>query len=210
MCPVSDGDYEESYIWGNEQCYSICRYYGCTFRFVNVQTWQPMSEKWFISYKFLFWVQLSWCKSCSWGWYENWGHNHDGEHIWSWYVSHALPLAWKLWNPLSIYHYFQSWIGHGMSLSKNKVGCMVIIFIKHLKDDIAWDVFWTQREHDKGCITTHHKELHDGFSDIAGKSFTPLYVCNDLLIYSGHAVQEGKSQPAGSPFKKTPVAMEKY
>ena len=141
MCPVSDGDYEESYIWGNEKCYPICRYYGCTFSFVNVQTWQPMSEKWFISYKLLFWVQLSWCKSCSWGWYENWGHNHDGEHIWSWYVSHALPLAWKLWNPLSIYNYFQSWIGHGMSSSKNKVRCMVIIFIKHFKDNIAWYFF---------------------------------------------------------------------
>ena len=117
------------------------------------------------------------------------------KHVWSWYVPHALPLARKLWNHFSIYHSFQSWIGHNMSSSKNKVGCMVIIFIKHLKDDIAWDVFWTQREHDKGCITTHQNNLHDGFSDLAGKAFTPLHVRNDPLIYSGHAVREGKSQP---------------
>ena len=47
-----------------------------------------------------------------------------------------------------------------------------------------------------GLVTTRHNELHDRIADLAGKAFTPSYVCDDPLIYSGRAVKRTKAVPA--------------
>ena len=50
---------------------------------------------------------------------------------------------------------------------------------------------------------TCHNKLHDGFADLVGKAFTPSRVHDDPLIHQGRSVQEGKSQSAVSPPKKS-------
>ena len=49
-----------------------------------------------------------------------------------------------------------------------------------------------------GLVTARHNELRDGVADLSGKAFTPSHVCNDPLIYSGHAMSRTKPMPAGS------------
>ena len=47
-------------------------------------------------------------------------------------------------------------------------------------------------------VTARHNELRDGVADLYNKAFTPSYVRNDPLIYSGHAMSRTKPMPAGS------------
>ena len=47
-----------------------------------------------------------------------------------------------------------------------------------------------------GLVTARHKDLREGVSDLAGKSFTPSHVRDDPLIYSGRAVKRTKTTPA--------------
>ena len=55
---------------------------------------------------------------------------------------------------------------------------------------------------------TRHNKLHDWVDNISGKSFTPLYMCNDPLINTGRAMKEGKEQTTGSPPNYTPASKE--
>ena len=51
----------------------------------------------------------------------------------------------------------------------------------------------------KGVLfTARHNDLHDGVADLAGKSFTPMHVCDNLLILAGCIVQRTNAQPDGS------------
>ena len=43
-----------------------------------------------------------------------------------------------------------------------------------------------------------HNDLRDGVADLAGKSFTPSHVHDDLLIYSGCSVKRTKAATAGA------------
>ena len=56
---------------------------------------------------------------------------------------------------------------------------------------------------------TRHNDISDGFADIAGKSFIPLNVRNNLLIHQGRSVQEVKAHPEVSPPKTPPETTEK-
>ena len=47
-------------------------------------------------------------------------------------------------------------------------------------------------------IVDLHNKLRDGVSDLAGKSFTPLYVNNNPLVHSVCSLREGKARPKGS------------
>ena len=56
---------------------------------------------------------------------------------------------------------------------------------------------------------TRHNDISDEFADIAGKSFIPLNVRNNLLIHQGRSVQEVKAHPEVSPPKTPPETTEK-
>ena len=43
-----------------------------------------------------------------------------------------------------------------------------------------------------------HNETHDGVAELAGKAFTPSYLCNVPLIHPGRAICEVKAQELGS------------
>ena len=43
-----------------------------------------------------------------------------------------------------------------------------------------------------------HNEFHDRVTDLAGKAFTPSYVRDNPIIYSGRAVNSTKATPAGA------------
>ena len=49
-----------------------------------------------------------------------------------------------------------------------------------------------------GLVTERHNKLHDGVVDLAGKAFTPSYVRDDPLVYSGRTVKRTKATPAGA------------
>ena len=49
-----------------------------------------------------------------------------------------------------------------------------------------------------GLVTACHNKLCDGVADLAGKAFSPSYVRDDPLIYSGRAVKRTKAAPARS------------
>ena len=40
-----------------------------------------------------------------------------------------------------------------------------------------------------GLVTARHNEIHDGFTDMAGKDFTPNHVRDDYLMFAGCAVK---------------------
>ena len=44
----------------------------------------------------------------------------------------------------------------------------------------------------------HQNDLRDKVADLAGKSFTPMHVRNNSLIFTVCAVQIPKDQPAGT------------
>ena len=57
-------------------------------------------------------------------------------------------------------------------LTPNCYGCNAKIFICHALDCKKG-----------GLITTHHNELRNGFTNLAGKYFTPSYVCGKPLTH---------------------------
>ena len=60
-----------------------------------------------------------------------------------------------------------------------------------------------------GITTTRHYKVRDGFSDLAGKDFTPSYMHDRTLIHKGCSMREGKYQPAGYPPKNPSETTEK-
>ena len=55
-------------------------------------------------------------------------------------------------------------------------------------------------------ITTRHNKICVGVSDLSGKAFNTPHMHDDLLINTGHSVQEVKAHPEGSPHNNLPVA----
>ena len=64
-------------------------------------------------------------------------------------------------------------------------GCNAALSICHALDFKKGDL-----------IRVRHKKLRDKVADLAGKAFTPIYMRDDPLFFTGHAVQRSKSQTA--------------
>ena len=56
-------------------------------------------------------------------------------------------------------------------------------------------------------MTSYNKLLNE-VADLAGKSFTTLYVCEEPLIHIGPTVRDVKAQPTGSLLNNPYVAKE--
>ena len=42
-----------------------------------------------------------------------------------------------------------------------------------------------------------HNELHDGVSNLSGKAFTPMYMCDDPKLFTGRVVLGGNNKAKG-------------
>ena len=62
---------------------------------------------------------------------------------------------------------------------------------------VAFTIFHALDCKKDGLTMAHNNELCGRISDLEGKAFTPSYMRDDSLIYSGRAVKRKKATPVG-------------